>query len=94
MGNASGVPAALAAGALATGPGEFLGIAVHATGTNPKIRLWDNASAASGTLLGTYELTTSGVGSFFDVMYSPGRQFAKGLFLEIVTGTVEGSAFV
>lgn len=93
MSHASGVPVPLTAGALATGPGELLGITVHATGTTPKIRLWDNTSA-SGTLVGTYELTTSGVGSTFDVMYSPARQFTKGLFLEVVTGTVEGSVFI
>lgn len=90
-----GVAVPLAAGALATGPGQFVGISVHvATAAAAKVRLWDNASAASGTILGTYELTASGVGSFFDIMYGPGRRFENGLFLEIVSGTVEGSAFI
>jgi hypothetical protein len=88
-------PLALAAGEMVGGPGHFRGITMHVTGAAAaKVRLWDNASAASGTILGTWELTASGADSFVDLMYTPGRQFVRGLFLELVSGTVEGSVFI
>lgn len=86
---------ALAAGEMVGGPGHFRGITMHVTGAAAaKVRIWDNASTGSGLILGTWELTASGAGSFVDLMYTPGRQFTKGLFLDLVTGTVEGSVFI
>ena len=86
-----GVPKALAAGALQANQGVLRGIAIRETaGAAATVRLFDNASAGSGTLLGAYNLAALGT---VDLDYPRGRQFVNGVFA-VITGTVEGSIFV
>lgn len=81
----------VAAGQLVLGVGEYGGVGLHVTGAAAAaVRLWDG-TAASGTLLETIELAASGVDSWASFVLAPPVRFAVGLFVEIVSGAVEGS---
>ena len=73
------------------------GLVIHATGAAPaRVRIWDNTSA-SGTLLDVADLTGSGFGSFASHSVGDdgcGVLVCKGIYIEIVTGTAEGSVLV
>lgn len=76
--------------ALVTGQGALSGITIAETaGAVATVKLYDN-TAGSGTLIGTYKLAAA---TSVDVDYSQERRFRTGLFC-VITGTVEGSAFV
>lgn len=72
-----------------TGGGQYGGFSVRETaGSTATIRLWDNASAASGTLLETISLTAN---ASLREEYKWGVRALNGIYVEIVSGTVEGS---
>jgi hypothetical protein len=52
------------------------------------VRVYDNASAASGTLLATIGLAAN---ASHDVHYPGGIRAAQGVYVDVVTGAVEGS---
>jgi hypothetical protein len=84
-------PAPVVAGQLVTGPGGYAGVALHVTGAAAaKVRLWDGTSAA-GTIIDSIELAASGVDSWASFVLNGAVRFATGLFVEIVSGGVEGS---
>jgi hypothetical protein len=81
-----------AAGALVTNLGIYRGLTLRETaGAVATIRLWDNASAASGVLLDTIALLANGSVS---LNYYNGRWFTNGVFAQVVAGTVEGTVFI
>ena len=85
-------PKAIAAGAAFVGPGMYRGLVICETAASTaKVRLWDNASAASGVLLDVVALTASTSSHRSNV---GDIKFANGVFVEIVSGTVEGSIFI
>jgi biotin transporter BioY len=86
-------PVALTGGAtqvVATGRGYLAGYTIRETAAGAAtFRLWDNASAASGTILATISLAASAA---VDVVYPMDIAFTNGVFLERVSGsTYEGS---
>lgn len=71
--------------------GLYAGFSLRETGgTNPvTVRIFDNASAASGTLLDTVRLAAN---ESARIIYDGGIMTAAGIFVEVSgTGTVEGS---
>ena len=73
---------------------RYAGVALHAkSAASCIVRFWDNASAASGTIIDVIELTASGVGSFTSYALDGGGVFiANGIYVELVSGTMpEGS---
>lgn len=82
-----------AAGALAVGVGVLAGYTLRETaGAVATVRLWDNASAASGTILATVALAANA--SAVSIADSGGIWFNAGVFAQVVAGTVEGSVFL
>lgn len=81
----------LTAGAATTARGEFRGYTVRETaGAAATVRIHDGASA-TGVLLATIALTANQSQTVLD---GAGVYFDGGVFVEVVTGTVEGSVFV
>lgn len=81
-----------AAGALLPNFGIYGGYSLRETaGAAATVRLWDNASAASGTIVATIALVAN---ASRDFIAPQGVRFANGLFAEVVTGTVEGSVYL
>lgn len=80
-----------AAGVISGGPTVLAGVVLRNTdGTNAGVfRIFDNASAASGTVLFTANLAAKEHVHF--VFPGSGVQATKGLFLDVSAGTVEGS---
>lgn len=74
----------------AAGPGMYKGIVVRETSAAALVlRIWDNASAASGTLLDIISVAANGVVSSWPV---DALWFSNGVFIERVSGTnFEGS---
>jgi hypothetical protein len=52
------------------------------------IRIYDNATTNTGTLLETINLASLGT---FSTFYDPGVLAANGIYVDIVSGAVEGS---
>ena len=79
-------------------PATYYGITVRETGgvAVAKVRVWDNASAASGVLLETIGLPAGGSASFQYAAEdaSGGLRAANGVYVEVVSGAVEGSVRV
>ena len=79
-------------------PSTYYGITVRETGgvAVAKVRVWDNASAASGVLLETIGLAAGQSASFQYAAEdaSGGLRATKGVYLEVVSGAVEGSVRV
>lgn len=75
--------------------GLFGGFVVHNTGAgNAVIKFYDNASAASGVLLGVADLTAAGtVGCFAIIELENPLRVVNGIYYS-VTGTVEGSILI
>jgi hypothetical protein len=72
--------------------GLYRGICLRETASaTAAVRVYDNASAASGTLLDVVALAANGSAS---LMHEPGIQVANGIYVDIVSGTVEGSVRV
>jgi hypothetical protein len=83
----------LTAGVLSPNMGVYRGFTIRETlGAVATVRLWDNAIAASGTLVATIALTANA--SQTVALPDTGVWFANGLFAEIVAGTVEGSVYI
>lgn len=78
--------------ALITTPVNLRGVTIGETGgAVAAVRLWDNASAASGTLVATVRLAAN---TSQTVMFpGDGIRCVKGLYVEVVAGAVEGSVF-
>lgn len=91
---AAGRAVAFAAGALVATPGYFFGLSLAETaGAAAKVRLWDNASAASGTIIAVVTFAANASANVLGQADSP-VFFASGLFAEVVSGAVEGSVYV
>ncbi len=72
---------------LVTGPGVYQGASIRETaGAAAVVRIWDNTSAA-GTLIAAASFPANG--NFVD---NPGNGvfFAIGVFVEVVSGAVQG----
>lgn len=83
-------PKALAPGALVANNGIYTGYSLRETaGAAAVVRLWDNPAAASGTILATIALAANASkdASVLGVWFT-------GVFVEIVSGTVEGSVYI
>lgn len=72
---------------VATGRAVYCGYTVHATDA-ARVRVWDDPAAATGTLLDELAL---GAGESATAFYPGGIWAAKGLFVDVVSGTVTGS---
>lgn len=82
----------LAAGSVFVGVGTYAGATMRETGTAAAVvRLWDNASAASGTLIAVFGCGLSGA-----VVHNTPITvaFMKGIFVEVVSGVVEGAIYL
>jgi len=72
----------------------YYGLSIRDTASaGAVIRIWDNASAASGTLLETVKVAAS---SSFNIQYNVedaagGIRAVNGIYFELVSGTIEGS---
>lgn len=77
--------------ALTTNAGQYLGFSIRETTgtTSAAVRIYDNASAAAGTLLDTISLDPGE--SVADYYPGGGIRFVNGLFVKIVSGAIEGS---
>lgn len=70
----------------------FAGWTVRDTGgTGAVVRFWDNATAASGTPLGTVALAAN-ASDTHELTHAVEVQ--NGVYVEYVSGSVEGSAYV
>jgi hypothetical protein len=77
----------------AVGPGVYRGFAIRETaGAVATIQIYDNASAATGTLLDTIRLAANE--SAREWYGNDGIWFQNGVYVKIVAGTVEGSVRV
>lgn len=91
------VPVALVPGATqvvkAAGPSTYLGIKVRETSAGACVlRIWDNASAASGKLLDIVVLASGG---YVSQVLPIGIHVENGIFIERVSGTnYEGSVLI
>lgn len=76
--------------AVSVAAGIYAGFAIRETaGATATVRLYDNASAASGTLLDTIALAANESAREY---YLPGGIWCvNGIYAKIVAGTVEGS---
>ena len=72
------------------GAGWFKGVSLRETaGAAAIVRLWDNPTTNTGTLIGTYAFVAN---QSYNELYTGDPVYcAKGLFLEKVSGTIEGS---
>lgn len=73
-----------------TGPCTYRGYSIRenaGTAGTASVRIWDGTSA-TGTLLAVVELATD---SSANESVPDGLRASKGVFFEVVTGTVEGS---
>lgn len=69
----------------------FQGWTIRETaGAAAYVRMYDNASAASGTLVGEVSLAANGSST----IVGAGIRCTAGLYVDIVSGTVEGSVFI
>lgn len=76
--------------AVLAGPGTYRGVCVRETAAAPAVlRIYDNATAASGTLLDVVALAANGSASLF--YPGGGLRASNGVYVQIVSGTVEGS---
>ncbi|MEA2703549.1 MAG: hypothetical protein QOD63_1494 [Actinomycetota bacterium] len=90
---ASALPISGVSQALLAFAGVYRGWALRETaGAVATVRLYDNATAASGTLLDTIELGANESGS--EWLAGGGLRFANGIYVSIVAGAVEGSVRV
>ena len=80
-----------AAGVIADGPVVLAGVILALSGAGT-IKIYDNASAATGTVLFTATLAAAGH-VHFDYPGN-GVQALNGLFLAVSAGTIEGSVLI
>jgi hypothetical protein len=73
------------------GPAVYRGLTLRATAA-AVVRVWDNPSAAAGTLLDTVAVATD---ASVHAWYGDGGiRAARGIYVEVLSGTVEGSVRV
>ncbi len=90
---ASAIPVSGVSQALIVYAGVYRGWAMRETaGAVATVRLYDNASAAAGTLIDTIQLGANESGS--EWLAGGGLRFANGIYVAIVAGAVEGSVRV
>lgn len=79
--------------AVRTASGIYRGLTVReTTGTaGAVVRVYDNASAAAGTLLQTVSL---GNGESFNALHAIGIWAADGIYVEVESGAIEGAVYV
>jgi hypothetical protein len=75
--------------AVSTGQGTYWGLALRETaGSAAVVRVFDGTSAA-GTVIDTISLAANGAASTW---LHGGIRFAAGVYVDVVSGSVEGSA--
>lgn len=75
---------------VATRSGVYDGLVIRETAAGTAlVKLYDNASAASGTLVDIISLAANGVATSIHRV-----RFQNGLFVDVVSGSVEGSVFL
>jgi hypothetical protein len=77
-----------------SGPGEYLGYDVRETAGSSGVTvvLYDNASAASGTILDEIVLAANGVSQVLNER--PGKQVVHGIYAAISgSGTLQGAVY-
>lgn len=82
-----------ATGAVAGGPAVYKGMSIKEAAGSPAaatVEVYDNASAATGTLIAVAVLSASG---FYAETLTDGVRVANGIFVS-VTGTVKGSIHI
>lgn len=80
------------AGQLFTGPGQLAGLAISETGgVAGKVRLWDGTSAA-GVRLAVLNVAANGSNAL--LFAGVDIRFETGVFVETVTGTIEGTVYI
>jgi hypothetical protein len=85
---ATSVPLTGAAQVVAVGPALYRGFTLRETaGAEAVVRVWDNPSAAAGTLLDTVALPADGSATELH----DGVRAATGVYVQVVSGTVEGA---
>lgn len=73
-------------------PGAYRGLTVRETaGSTAAVRVYDHASAGSGTLLETVSLAAN---ASVQLLYPAAVWAVNGIYVDIVSGTVEGSVRV
>ncbi|MGC5664932.1 hypothetical protein ACN261_31580 [Micromonospora sp. WMMD723] len=85
---ATAVPLTGAGQVVQVGPATYRGYSVRAT-TAAVVRIWDNPASAAGTMLDTIALAANASASaWYD---GGGIRAGTGVYVEVVSGTVEGS---
>jgi len=75
--------------AISTRRARYHGYALRDSGgAGAVVRIWDSPSAASGTILDTINLAAGESAAPF---YEKGIEAQTGIFVQVVSGTVEGS---
>lgn len=73
-------------------PATYRGFSIRETGgSTAVVRVFDNASAASGTVLDEIALVANESAREF---YTPGIRAANGIYIDVVSGAVAGSVRV
>jgi hypothetical protein len=91
MGGAPAIPVALTGSdqAVRTTHGTYCGFTIRETaGSTAVVRIYDHASAASGTIIDTIGLAANESAREF---YPNGIRVSNGIYVDIVSGAVEGS---
>lgn len=71
--------------------GVYRGVCLRETaGSTAAVRVYDNASAASGTVIGAFTLAANGS---VDVVHD-GIYVTGGIYVDVISGAVEGSVRV
>lgn len=88
---ASSYPLSGASQALVTAPGRYVGFSIRETtgAATAVVRLWDNASAASGTSL--EEISLAAGESAREYYGDGGIRTTFGVYVQIVSGAIVGS---
>jgi hypothetical protein len=74
-------------GVVCAGPGVLEGILMVTDGTNDlTVQVYDNASAASGTVLIPALISTTAATKRFEYLPIPSLEFANGMYLNLTLG--------
>jgi hypothetical protein len=76
-------------GVISGGPAVLAGVSIHCTATGGIVRIYDNASTNSGTILFTVNLAANAYVNH--VFPGNGVQARNGLYMHVTAGTIEGS---
>lgn len=74
-------------------PSTYRGLTVRETSgsAGAVVKIYDNASAASGTILQTVALAQ---GQSFNLIHPAGVRALAGIYADVVSGAVEGSVYI